>query len=1165
MNKEEYDIFYSRTVSEFLEYGPARKAVANAIKLLPGGQVSIVKEGLKYCGTKLDTYKDTATNAVRGTAASEIYVKLYFWLSKTKPLTEYKKAIDVAVFGRVMSLAAVLGAEPRAPFLWPAYVLKERATEAEKELKEGRGEAIWLNPHNHYSIPLEGRKDEIEILDDFIRQDAPFLKTFIIAPSGAGKTRLVSQWMRKLVADPSVDREGFEDRVDDWDAGFVERRDAEKWEEWQPTCHTLIVIDYTYNYDSVIKAIADKAKQDHGFKIRLLILDHVKPTENSLAYAKAEGGAANRGTAGDFLNEKLEHATIELLPDEHSDALLGSIIARVASLFSKDEEYAHDDLTIVKATKALVGMATAGEEEGEDHPRQNASRHPLFAALMGQAIGVNQQSDFSKLRRRDLIDLYFEPVRRIPWHEDEDINPFGKTLGPWVGCFISIATLIRGVSFDDLFALLPEGFAGDMRVKQAKETIKQLSNNIVSGSDTETLKPFEPDILGESFFLKFLDDLGKETSPDVMSLMFKALCKLSDSDVQDEVLSNFSETIQRLVRNLVNDDQTLTDTNKGWSSLPSFLSLENFSDGSNLRHLTPIILTNCVGQMRRGSLSAKNIEKFASGLDLNDLLDGYTQKPDWTVLFAGAVLEYLEWKLSTHLIGEETSKRLLDTVEDWLETEPFQSIHRAAELGHTRIIEIFIADEVDLNQATTDVGYTPLMIASERGFLEIVQLLVLHGADINRCKNDNGFASLALAGRNGHLEVSRFLVLNGASLGHGPSGAGVPALIPVSASGQTEVLQLLLSSGAEVNLGTADLGFTALMAACQSGQVEAVRMLLQNGAEISPGTINGGFTALMAASQTGQINVMRVLISYGVDVKQATTKTGYTALILASQNGYPNATLMLLSNGAEVNECTTDVGASALMAASHNGHLEVVKILVSNGADVNQATLVGGFSALIFACQNGHHSIAEFLISRGANTNHATTDKGLTALLAATMNGHEAIARLLISNGADVNKGRIEDGVTALHYASEVGHTKLVKLLILSGADVNQATNDNGCSALILASQNGFLETAQLLISNVADVNQGTSTNGFTALMAASQNGHKEIVELLISNNADINMTQLDDGLTAMAAAISNGNKEIVKILVSNGADFRSQVLKLIFKRVVKAYLGFKSFFFHRS
>ena len=109
LNTEEFEIFHSRTVNKFQTGGSARDAVAEAVKLLPGGQESIVEEGLKYCDHSIGTYKTTTISVVRGDAGPNIYVMLYYWLSKTRPLTEHKKKIDRQVFGQVVSLAQALG------------------------------------------------------------------------------------------------------------------------------------------------------------------------------------------------------------------------------------------------------------------------------------------------------------------------------------------------------------------------------------------------------------------------------------------------------------------------------------------------------------------------------------------------------------------------------------------------------------------------------------------------------------------------------------------------------------------------------------------------------------------------------------------------------------------------------------------------------------------------------------------------------------------------------------------------------------------------------------------------------------------------------------------------------------------------------------------------
>lgn len=930
MTTEEFELFQSKVVTAFLKAGPARQAVIHAIGLLPGSQEKIIKEGLEYCGRQLTTYKTTTISVMRGAAGQDIYVMIYYWLFKTKHDTEYKKNIDRAVFGRVVTLGDALGTIPSAPFKWPAYVLKQEAKNADKELKEGRGEATWLNPHNHYSIPLEGRKREIEILDDFIKKDAPFLKTFIIAPSGAGKTRLVSQWMRKLVADPSAEREGFEKRIEGWDAGFVESRKKEPWEDWQPTSDTLIVIDYTYNYDDVIKAIADKAKQNHGFKIRLLILDHVKPSENSIAYAKAEGGAANRGTAGDFLSEKLEHATIELQPDEYTDKLLAAIIARVASLFTGDKAFPEDDPRILEATKALVNMATSDDDEDEHHNRQNASRHPLFAALMGQAIGINPESNIAHLRRRDLIDLYFAPARRIPWHPDKEINPYGNTLGPWIGSFISIATLVRGVSFDELFSHLPKGFAGEMRVKEAKKIIREISNNIVSGSDNETLKPFEPDILGESFFLKFLDDLNEEH--DFMQFIFDVIQHLHDKDKDAEIASNIIETFKRLIRNIIKYDKYYDIYEVFFINISKFLNASNYTKSENFLGIIFIIISDIIDQIRLNNKDEYLLKYFVNAI-FCDMINNFSDQRFWFDIIE-SVLKILEMDFHSRWLSDEERHEYLVMIQivRHFNKDKKNEIILASENGLVNICKYLIEKSPnELNYRTSISKLTALSVACFFDRHLLVDFLLERKAMLDF--NEKEITPLIASCLQNNIKIVSRLLEESPDVNCVLEGDNATPLYIASALGYSEIVKLLIDAGADQKIYNSIEKLAPIHIASKLGHLHVVEILANDIEAIDLPVKADSGTAIHLSIINENYEITKLLSEKGANLNLTATEMEIDAVSLVMVNNNFDLFKDLIESPCYKIDLQNSFGATALHIASLFSKIEFVNVLIYSGAD----------------------------------------------------------------------------------------------------------------------------------------------------------------------------------------------------------------------------------------
>ena len=91
----------------------------------------------------------------------------------------------------------------------------------------------------------------------------------------------------------------------------------------------------------------------------------------------------------------------------------------------------------------------------------------------------------------------------------------------------------------------------------------------------------------------------------------------------------------------------------------------------------------------------------------------------------------------------------------------------------------------DLNQATNDVGRTPLLSAAEHGLLEVVRCLIVGGADVNGARSDGGATPLAMASRNGHYTVALILLKGGAV----ETACSVPG---ARAAGVTDPLMLRL-------------------------------------------------------------------------------------------------------------------------------------------------------------------------------------------------------------------------------------------------------------------------------------------------------------------------------------------------------------------------------------
>ncbi len=390
------------------------------------------------------------------------------------------------------------------------------------------GEEKWLDPFNHKALPLVGREKEFELLDKFIQEGGQFKIWAIVGPSGAGKTRLASQWAYESPA------------LSGWDRRFLHKEDRaefEKWSNWIPDKSTLLIIDYMYGFEAIIQKLMNHRFKPDAPKIRLLLIDHVfsGPLHSDKRWGfSGDGSSLNR-------NEKYFFDTKPLDLRHTQDQIIKSIIAHRAEIDEQSDQ-------VHKANQYLLKL------------KEQGAYHPLFAALVGDAIKSGK--DFAVWNRRELINYYLSGDERLPWKLEGDI-------GRWASYFIAAATARRGMTYRDLIRAAgnctssPEHF----------DEVKTICQKVVADDDTNTLVPFEPDILGESFFLKFLQFL--DDSPKYQE-EFQRIFMAGNLETQIEDTTEFIAFIQRLTRNLLNDDHSQKETRTLWDALFSFINPSDF-------------------------------------------------------------------------------------------------------------------------------------------------------------------------------------------------------------------------------------------------------------------------------------------------------------------------------------------------------------------------------------------------------------------------------------------------------------------------------------------------------------------------------------------------------------------------------------------------------------
>ena len=166
---------------------------------------------------------------------------------------------------------------------------------------------------------------------------------------------------------------------------------------------------------------------------------------------------------------------------------------------------------------------------------------------------------------------------------------------------------------------------------------------------------------------------------------------------------------------------------------------------------------------------------------------------------------------------------------DLVMADPKSILHVAANGFVTLFKELLAGGKHSVEETESDLGITPIILASMGGHYHIVKLLIEASVDLNkRC----------------------IYTLYDAT-----------ALMYASESGHAAVVDLLIKAGADVN-ATYDGNGTSLMLAAECGHESVVKILLKASADVSTQNSDGS-TAIMLASENGHESVVDLLKSHG--------------------------------------------------------------------------------------------------------------------------------------------------------------------------------------------------------------------------------------------------------------------------------------------------------------
>ena len=221
---------------------------------------------------------------------------------------------------------------------------------------------------------------------------------------------------------------------------------------------------------------------------------------------------------------------------------------------------------------------------------------------------------------------------------------------------------------------------------------------------------------------------------------------------------------------------------------------------------------------------------------------------------------------------------------------------RASDRGQFEVAEKLIELGCDAHALSSE-GLKGLHLAAREGHSRIVDLLINADVDLEATSNiegQEGWTALHMAVSKPHLLVTQMLIDAGSCL-EARTLVGNTALLEAIIAKQFEMMKLLLAQGSDVNAkGMA--GVTALHLSAAADDVESVQILLEHQAKIDTVT-KDGLTSLSIAAWCGRLTVVRVLIEHGakIDVRDM---HGQSALELARASNHEDVVELLIESGA---------------------------------------------------------------------------------------------------------------------------------------------------------------------------------------------------------------------------------------------------------------------------
>ncbi|MBZ0326576.1 MAG: ankyrin repeat domain-containing protein [Altibacter sp.] len=284
----------------------------------------------------------------------------------------------------------------------------------------------------------------------------------------------------------------------------------------------------------------------------------------------------------------------------------------------------------------------------------------------------------------------------------------------------------------------------------------------------------------------------------------------------------------------------------------------------------------------------------------------------------------------------------------------------------------------------TQMGSTPLMMASNSKSLEIAKYLIKKGADIN-IQDNNGDPVINWSAYYGNVPFTKLMLENGAKTNlksiHSDGVMGVALK-----EWKDDVVNLLLEHNVSVH--KVDENSLDLINAVKNNDFSLFKSLLnKDNINTRDGASN---TLLMTAAKNGYFEMVTYLIAEGADIN-AINSVGQTALNLSVFYGKNSIAEFLIQNEADVNKTDNRFILTPLTAAIRSNNMALGEILLQKGAKINTTDGINNFSPIMWATLYQNKDFVSLLLQYNPdlsiiskynqNVFEMTTDKEILKIL----------------------------------------------------------------------------------------------------------------------------------------------------------------------------------------